>query len=101
MPTLLERLRNARPEFTGREQKIATALETGYPHAGLQSATALGLRVGVSAATVCGLPQSSAIPATLNSSVSCARRWKHAWQRLCSASINPLGRKSSRNPATI
>ncbi len=52
MPTLLERLRKARPEFTGREQKIATALETGYPHAGLQSATALGLRVGVSAATV-------------------------------------------------
>ncbi|MGL5446465.1 MAG: MurR/RpiR family transcriptional regulator [Rhabdaerophilum sp.] len=52
MSTLLERLRHAREGLTGRERKIAAALEQGYPHAGLESATALGERVGASAATV-------------------------------------------------
>jgi DNA-binding MurR/RpiR family transcriptional regulator len=52
MSTLLERLRHAREGLTGRERKIAAVLEAGYPHAGLESATALGGRVGASAATV-------------------------------------------------
>lgn len=52
MSTLLERLRHAREGLTGRERKIAAVLESGYPHAGLESATALGGRVGASAATV-------------------------------------------------
>lgn len=52
MSTLLERLRHARESLTGRERKIASVLEAGYPHAGLESATALGARVGASAATV-------------------------------------------------
>lgn len=52
MSTLLERLRHARENLTGRERKIASVLEAGYPHAGLESATALGTRVGASAATV-------------------------------------------------
>jgi DNA-binding MurR/RpiR family transcriptional regulator len=52
MSTLLERLRHAREDLTGRERKIAAVLEAGYPHAGLESATALGERIGASAATV-------------------------------------------------
>lgn len=52
MATLLERLRNLRGDLTQRERKIAAALEAGYPHAGLESATALGGKVGASAATV-------------------------------------------------
>jgi DNA-binding MurR/RpiR family transcriptional regulator len=50
--SLLRRLQVAAPVLTTRERKIAEALETGYPHTGLQSATALAERVGVSAATV-------------------------------------------------
>ena len=52
MTKLLERLREARQTMTGREQRIAMALEEGFPHAGLESATALSERLGVSAATV-------------------------------------------------
>src|SRR5258708_19348447 len=52
MTKLLDRLRKARSSLTGREQRIAAALEEGYPHAGLESATALSQRLGVSAATV-------------------------------------------------
>ncbi|HYF54963.1 MAG TPA: MurR/RpiR family transcriptional regulator [Salinarimonas sp.] len=52
MATLLERLRSCRAEMTGRERQIASYLEAGYPHAGLESATAVGERVNVSPATV-------------------------------------------------
>lgn len=51
-PTLLERLRLHRDAMTARERQIATYLEQGYPHAGLESATAVGERVRASAATV-------------------------------------------------
>lgn len=51
-PTLLERLRQHRAAMTSRERQIAAYLEAGYPHAGLESATAVGERVNVSAATV-------------------------------------------------
>jgi DNA-binding MurR/RpiR family transcriptional regulator len=52
MTNLLQRLRETRLTLTGREQRIAAALEDGYPHAGLESATALSERLGISAATV-------------------------------------------------
>lgn len=51
-PTLLERLRLHRDSMTSRERQIAAYLEGGYPHAGLESATAVGERVNASAATV-------------------------------------------------
>ena len=50
--TLLDRLRSRRDEMTNRERQIAGYLETGYPHAGLETATAVGERVNASAATV-------------------------------------------------
>jgi len=52
MTTLLERLRLHQTEMTARERQIASYLEAGYPHAGLESATAVSERVNVSAATV-------------------------------------------------
>ena len=51
-PSLLERLRLHRDAMTAREHLIAAYLERGYPHAGLESATAVGERVSASAATV-------------------------------------------------
>jgi DNA-binding MurR/RpiR family transcriptional regulator len=50
--TLLDRLRSHRTDMTTREREVAHYLESGYPHAGLQSATAVAERVGVSAATI-------------------------------------------------
>jgi DNA-binding MurR/RpiR family transcriptional regulator len=50
--TILERLRQARDDLTSRERTIANELEAGYPHAGLEGATALAQKLGVSAATV-------------------------------------------------
>jgi len=50
--TLLERLRSQREEMTNREKQIASYLEAGYPHAGLETAAAVGERVNASAATV-------------------------------------------------
>ncbi len=52
MSDFLDRLRARREDMTAREREIAAHLEAGYPHAGLESATALGERVKVSAATV-------------------------------------------------
>lgn len=49
---LLDRLRLHRDSMTARERQIAAYFERGYPHAGLESATAVGERVRASAATV-------------------------------------------------
>lgn len=50
--TLLDRLRAHRTNTTSRERDVARYFEEGYPHAGLQSATAVAERLGVSAATI-------------------------------------------------
>jgi DNA-binding MurR/RpiR family transcriptional regulator len=52
MSGLLERLNGRRPEMTGLERRIADHLETGYPFAGLETATAIGAQLDVSPATV-------------------------------------------------
>ncbi len=52
MTDFLDRLRARREDMTAREREIAAHLEGGYPHAGLESATAVGERLKVSAATV-------------------------------------------------
>lgn len=50
--SLLERLHERRHLFTKQEQVVASYLEAGYPHAGLESATAISKRTGISAATI-------------------------------------------------
>ena len=49
---LLEQLTSHREEFTVRERLIANFLESGFPHAGLDTATAVAERLNISAATV-------------------------------------------------
>jgi DNA-binding MurR/RpiR family transcriptional regulator len=51
-PKLPQRLATRDPELTPRERKVAGELVAGYPHAGLEGATGLAEKVGVSAATV-------------------------------------------------
>lgn len=52
MSGLLDRMNLHRPEMTGLEKRIADHLETGYPFAGLETATAIGAHLDISPATV-------------------------------------------------
>ncbi len=50
--TLLERLHLLKDDISTRGKRIARYLEAGYPHAGLETADALGKRIDVSASTI-------------------------------------------------